>query len=112
MADAGQAPKKLVKTYSIAIKNNNTVNSPTTSVVVGDTVEFHNEASSAKIVQFTDENGPLPIGLEIPTGGKTDFLATVPGTLIYSIADATFAKDGFTPDDDYQVIVGSSDPDM
>jgi len=113
MAEAGQAPKKAGKTYPIDIKNDNGVSSPITNVIVGDIVEFHNEASSTKIVQFTDENGPLPIALEIPAGGKAEFVATVAGTLDYSIIDGTSAKEEFEPaDDDYQVIVGSGNLDI
>jgi plastocyanin len=112
MAEAGQSRKRLGKTYTVDIKNNNTVNQPTTTVDVGDVVEFHNEASSTKIVEFSFDSSPLPIALEIPAGGKSDFLATVAGTIDYGITDAPSAAGGRAPDDDgYQVIVNSGEPE-
>jgi hypothetical protein len=112
MAHAGQAPKASAKTVTIKIRNDGTVDLPTANAIVGDTVEFHNEASSSKVVQFLDDDAAMAIALEIPNGGKSEFLATVEGTVDYTIGLGSGAGGSFSPDDDpYQVIVGSSDPD-
>lgn len=111
MANAGQAPKRSGKTVTITIKNGG-VDLPTANAIVGDIVEFHNEESSSKVVQFLDNGGAMAIALEIPSGGKSEFLATVEGTVDYSIGLGQSEGGTFDPDDDgYQVIVGSSDPD-
>ena len=112
MAHAGQAPQASTKTVTIKIKNDGTVDLPTANANIGDTVEFHNEASTPKVVQFLDGSTQLAIALEIPNGGKSDFLATVAGTVDYSIGLGRGEGGSFGPDDDtYQVIVGSGDPD-
>jgi hypothetical protein len=113
MATAGQAPQASGKTVIIKIRNDGTVDLPTANANVGDIVEFHNLASSSKVVQFLDDNNGnlLPIALEIPNGGKSDFLATITGTVYYGIGLGRLGGK-FGPDDDgYQVIVGSGDPD-
>lgn len=112
MAEAGQAPKLALKTVTIIIKNDGTVDKPIANANVGDIVEFHNEASSSKVVQFLENGGVMAIALEIPSGGKSNFLATVEGTVNYAIGLGRPDGGKFNPDDDgYQVIVGSSDPD-
>ena len=112
MAHAGHAPQASPKTVTIKIKNDGTVDLPTVDVTVGDTVEFHNEASSSKVVQFLEDDAFMAIALEIPSGGKSAFLATIEGTVDYTIGLGSGAGSSFGPDDDtYQVIVGSSDPD-
>lgn len=112
MAHAGQAPQASAKTVTIKIRNDGTVDLPEANANVGDTVEFHNMASTAKVVQFLDDDVALAIALEIPNGGKSYFLATVEGTVDYSIGLGRGDGGSFGPDDDtYQVIVGSSDPD-
>jgi hypothetical protein len=112
MAHAGQAPKPTPKTVIIIIKNDGTVNLPEANANVGDTVEFHNEASSSKVVQFLEGDALMAIALEIPNGGKSAFLATMEGTVDYTIGMGSGDGGSFGPDDDpYQVIVGSSDPD-
>ena len=111
MAEAGQARQTRGKTVLITIKNG-AVDNPTAKATVGDTVEFHNEETSTVIIQFLDNGGQMPIALEIPNGGKSDFKATVSGTVDYSIGLAGSQGSSFGPDDDtYQVIVGSGDPD-
>jgi plastocyanin len=114
MAHAGQAPQASAKKVTIKIKNDGTVDLPTASANVGDTVEFHNEASSSKVVQFLDDDALMAIALEIPNGGRSNFLATVEGTVDYTIGLGSAAdRASFSPDDDtYQVIVGSSNLDM
>jgi plastocyanin len=112
MAEAGQARQTSGKTVPITIKNGGVDPSPA-KAVVGDTVEFHNEESSSVVVQFLDNGVQLPIALEIPPGGKCDFLATVTGTVDYSIGLGRPDGGSFGPDDDsYQVIVGSGAPDQ
>src|SRR5579864_1399552 len=111
MAHAGQAPKLTPKTVKITIKNGG-VDLPIANAIIGDTVEFHNEESSSRVVQFLDNDEALAIALEIPAGGKSEFLATVEGTVDYSIGLGQSEGGRFDPyDDGYQVIVGSSDPD-
>ena len=110
MAQAGRAPEisGQPKTIPIKIHNDNTATPSPATANVGDTVEFHNEASTTKIVQFTNENGILPIALEIPNGGKSEFLATAPGAVTYDVTAPGDATSGKKPDDDgYQVIVNS-----
>jgi hypothetical protein len=64
-------------------------------------------------VQFLDDDAQMPIALEIPNGGRSNFLATVEGTADYTIGLGSAAGGSFGPDDDtYQVIVGSSNVDM
>jgi plastocyanin len=112
MAHAGQAPKASPKTVTIKIKNDGTVDLPEANANVGDTVEFHNEASSSKVVQFLNDDTAMAIALEIPNGGRSAFIATVEGTVDYTIGLGSSEGGSFGPDDDpYQVIVGSSDPD-
>src|ERR1700719_2413112 len=111
MAYAGQAPKRSPKTVTIIIKNDGTVDLPEASAIVGDTVEFHNEASSSKVVQFLEDDALMAIALEIPNGGKSAFLATIEGTVDYTIGLGSGDGGSISPDDDpYQVIVGSSEP--
>jgi len=110
MAQAGQAPKRSPKTVLVTIKDGSVDRNPA-NAIVGDTVEFHNEESSSKVVQFLDNGVAVAIALEIPSGGKSDFLATVEGTVDYTIGLGSSDGGSFSPDDDpYQVIVGSSEP--
>jgi plastocyanin len=110
MAHAGQAREVSgqPKTVLVKIHNDNTATPSPATANVGDTVEFHNEASTTKLVQFTDENGVLPIALEIPNGGKSEFLATTAGTVTYNITVPGDTTSVAKPaDDGYQVIVNS-----
>jgi hypothetical protein len=110
MAHAGQAPKRSPQTIPVTIKNGS-VNPNPANAIVGDTVEFHNEESSSKVVQFLDDGVAMAIALEIPSGGKSEFLATVEGSVDYTIGLGSSDGGSFSPDDDpYQVIVGSSEP--
>jgi hypothetical protein len=111
MASAGQAPQASRKTVIIKIRNDGTVDLPTANADVSDIIEFHNLASTSKVVQFLEGNTQLAIALEIPSGGKADFVATIPGTVVYAIALGRLGGDPGPDDDSYQVIVGSGDPD-
>ena len=110
MANAGQAPKLTPNIVKITLKNGSVSLNPA-NAIVGDTVEFHNEESASRVVQFLDNDEPVAIALEIPSGGKSEFLATAEGTVDYSVGLGQSQGGTFDPDDDgYQVIVGSSEP--
>jgi hypothetical protein len=97
MTETGAAKQTAPITYPIAIKQN-TVVPPILSVPPGAHVEFHNESSIDRTVQFI---GLSPIALYFSPGAKATFLAGSVGPVEYTCGDGKITNDG-----PYEVIVG------
>jgi hypothetical protein len=97
MTETGAAKQTAPITYPIAIKQN-TVVPPILSAPTGVYVEFHNESSIDRTIQFV---GLSPISLYFSPGAKATFLAGSVGTVRYTCGDGKSRDDG-----PYEVIVG------
>lgn len=97
MTETGAAKQTAPVTYQIAIKQN-TVVPPILSVPPGAYVEFHNESSIDRTIEFI---GLPTIALYFSPGAKATFLAGSGGTVKYTCGDGKGTNDG-----PYEVIVG------
>lgn len=97
MTETGAAKQIAPITYPISIRKNS-AEPPSLIVPLGALVEFHNESSVDRTIQFI---GLPPIALYFSPGAKATFLAGSEGPVKYTCGDGKGTNDG-----PYEVIVG------
>lgn len=116
MATPGFGPVPISKLRPIKILKDNTAVPARLEANVGDTVEFHNEADTPKIITFVvDQNNAeyYPLGFVLQpksVTGVAALFATPEDTIKYKVASLGFnggVPENMPDDDPYVIVVGS-----